>query len=611
MKDKKKNNLIEDIKNSIVLLKLGNIKPKYFAFVTGLALVVTVLNTYSVGLLFPLVNGIINGSFDRIQSIPIIRSIVNLFPTVFVSPISLLVLIVVFLYIITLLKNGMQYYSQLHSQLSARNSTVELRNKLFSACVHLGKRFYDEHKISFIHHTFMRLPKVMESHFLILQKFTVNIILVIAYVSIMFFISWQLTIIVIIVFPIIALLTNVIVFKIRAMAHDNDGKSMVMSEYILNILYCMPVVKGFTKEENEIKSFSVANQAELDNAFKARKFINLIDPIEEVSTTTAALIVVIGIAILISGGQTFHTPSLIIFFILAFKVFKSASVFNALRINMASAEPVIENIGKILKADEQHYVLSGKEEMPSIKNNIEIKNLSFTYPNKKEKVLKDISFSIPKGQVTALVGATGSGKSTITNILLRLYDCEPNTVLVDGIDIRKFSVSSVRNKMSFVYQDHLLFSNSILHNITYGADENEYPKEEDIEKTIKALCLSDVVDGVDGGTNTIVGDNASNLSGGQKRLVSLVRAMLRDHDFLIMDEATSSLDVSTEKKVMDEVISRSKDKTVLIVSHRLSTIKHADSIVFLEDGVIVEQGSYDKLMEKKGAFYNQWFSEEE
>jgi len=472
--------------------------------------------------------------------------------------------------------------------------------------MYIGKHFYDENKISLIHHMFIRIPILLEAQFRVFQRFVVQIILVSVYFMIMFFISWRLTLIVAIVFPVVALITNQIIVRIRVASKKTENASADMSGQLLNLLLCLPIVKGFSKETYEIDRFAAANEQEVSNTFYSKKLINLIGPIEDVGTTTAALLVAVGMTFLLHTSTVPSVSLLFIFFFLALQVLRSVGIFNTLRINIAGAEPVVEQIQALFTARAVDEIPSGEIEMPSLTTGIEFKNVSFAYPNKKEQVLRDVSFTIPKGKTIALVGPTGSGKSTITNMLLRLYDCPPKTIFIDGVDIRLFSLASVRNRISFVYQDSLLFNTTIRENTLYGTDGAV--SDDAVETMMTKLCLTDVVADMKDGLETAVGDNSTRVSGGQKRLLSLVRALLREHEILIMDEATNSLDARTEQMVLDTVMEQSKEKTVLLVSHRLSTIKHADHIVYLDHGRIVEQGTYDELVEQQGVFYKQWLT---
>ena len=206
--------------------------------------------------------------------------------------------------------------------------------------------------------------------------------------------------------------------------------------------------------------------------------------------------------------------------------------------------------------------------------------------------------------MTAIVGPTGSGKSTIANLLLRFYDCPERSILFDDVDIREYKVESLRQRMSFVEQGILLFNDTIRHNITYansGVVSNEALKEMSIKTS-----ADDFIDKLPDQYETIVGEKGSNLSGGEKQRISITRALLKDYDILIMDEPTSALDARTEQKIAQTLAELSLGKTLIVISHRLVTIKNADWIIYIEKGQVLESGTLQELLDKKGLFYKQW-----
>lgn len=601
--EKRNTTLLEDVQNSIALLKLSEASPRYFAFVTGLALLVTVLSTYSIGLLVPIAHGIITGSFTQLLTLPGVAQVATWFPFFFEKPVHTFLLLVGMLYVITIVKSGAQYYAQLHAQAQAKTATLLLREKLFRVCMYLNKQFYDERQISSVHHTFTRLPHVLEAQFRMLQRFATQLILVTVYIVLMFLISWELALIVVLIVPVIGVVSHVTLSRVRALAHATEGQLENMSSSLLDVLFRMPIVQGFAKESYEIERFRTLNQDEIEQSFREKQFTNLVEPLEALSTTTAALFVAFGIALLLHTNQAVEPSLLFVFFFLALQVLRSISVFNTLKVSIATAQPVVDQLREILEGQARYMVAGGVLQLPPIQSGIDIRGLSFRYPTSNTSALTDVTFFIPKGQVVALVGPTGSGKSTIGSMLLRLYDCPPETIFIDGVDIRTYAVDSVRARMSFVYQDPLLFSASIEHNVLYATQGD---MSATIDEALKRFCLTDVVLHADQGIEASVGDGASHLSGGQKKLIALVRAMLRSHDFLLLDEATNSLDATTEQQVLDEVLQQSKGKTVLLISHRLSAIKRADRIVYIEHGRVIEEGTYDALMEQGGAFAAMW-----
>ena len=234
----------------------------------------------------------------------------------------------------------------------------------------------------------------------------------------------------------------------------------------------------------------------------------------------------------------------------------------------------------------------------SFKNNIELKNISFKYEN--EIVLKDFSLNIKKGQTIALVGQSGSGKSTIASLLTRFYDVNSGQISIDGTDIKKITKKSLRSNIGLVTQDSILFNNSIKNNLKIG---NENATEDEIIKALKIANAWEFVKNFPDGINTNIGDSGNNLSGGQKQRLSIARAVLKNSPIMILDEATSALDTESEREVQDALENMMRNRTSIVIAHRLSTIQNADNIIVMKKGEIVEQGKHIDLLEKKGVYH--------
>ena len=275
---------------------------------------------------------------------------------------------------------------------------------------------------------------------------------------------------------------------------------------------------------------------------------------------------------------------------------------SGFRGSIAACVGPLDEVMEIFSDEGKHYVRNGDENFGGLKENIEFKNLTFSYADERE-VLKNVSFEVRKGKMTAIVGPTGSGKSTLINLIMRYYDCEPGSITVDGTDVREFTLDSFLRHVALVSQETLLLHDSLKNNITYGLSE---VSEEALNEAVERARLSELVSLLPEGLNTLIGDRGVKLSGGEKQRVSIARALLKGSEILILDEATSSLDSKTEKLIQEAIDEAITDRTAIVIAHRLSTIQHADSILVLEDGKIKEQGTLDELLAKKGAFYGLW-----
>jgi len=243
---------------------------------------------------------------------------------------------------------------------------------------------------------------------------------------------------------------------------------------------------------------------------------------------------------------------------------------------------------------------TGKLEVKRAKGDVEFRDVTFSYNNKGAPALKNVSFKIPANKTVALVGRSGSGKSTIANLLTRFYDIQEGEILLDGHDLREYTLSSLRNQVGLVSQNVHLFNDTIANNIAYA--RNEVYTREQIEQAARMAYAMDFIDKMDNGLDTVIGENGVLLSGGQRQRIAIARALLRDSPVLILDEATSALDTESERAIQSALDELQKNRTSLVIAHRLSTIEKADEIIVVEDGYIAERGDHATLLAKNGAY---------
>lgn len=305
--------------------------------------------------------------------------------------------------------------------------------------------------------------------------------------------------------------------------------------------------------------------------------------------------------IVVKGRKTDIAPFLIYFYIIRRASYQFAPL-NQFRASVASIRGYLSEIFKMLDDKDKFFVVGGQREFTGLKRSIEFRNLNFSYINGVE-VLRDLNLFIEKDKTTAIVGPTGAGKSTLVSLILRFYDCPPSSVFIDGVDIREFTLESLMKRMAFVGQEALLFNDSIKNNIEYGLDK---VADEELEDVVKKARLYDFIMKLPQKYDTLIGDRGVKLSGGEKQRLSIARVLLKKAEILILDEATSSLDTTTEKLMQEAIEETVKGRTTIVIAHRLSTIKNADKIVVIENGRLMEQGSLNELLEKKGKFYQYW-----
>jgi subfamily B ATP-binding cassette protein MsbA len=272
---------------------------------------------------------------------------------------------------------------------------------------------------------------------------------------------------------------------------------------------------------------------------------------------------------------------------------------NGLRGTWAWQRGSLENVADFLADTEKPYLPDGSIPLTSFDNAIELQNVWFAY-QPSEMVLKDIDLTIQRGETVAFVGATGAGKSTLADVIARLYDPTRGRILLDGRDLREYTLDSLRNAVAVVSQDTFLFNRTVRYNLAYGLED---VSDEDLRWAAEQANALEFIEALEDGFETQLGDRGTRLSGGQRQRIAIARALLRDPKILILDEATSALDSVTEKLVQQALERLMENRTVIAIAHRLSTIEHADNVVVLEEGEVVEQGPYDELLARRGQLW--------
>jgi ABC-type multidrug transport system fused ATPase/permease subunit len=278
-------------------------------------------------------------------------------------------------------------------------------------------------------------------------------------------------------------------------------------------------------------------------------------------------------------------------------------VFQEVAFQFAERRAKVLEFGQLFDDEGKYIIPDGKQAFTGITGPIEFRNLSFSYPDS-PPVLHDVSFTIEKGQMTALVGPSGAGKTTLVHLLARLYDVPPNTLLIDGTDIRSFSQKSLHRSIALMSQDPYIFNDTLRNNVVFGIEE--LVTDEKLEQVLTQARLKRFVQGLPLGLETRIGDRGINLSGGQRQRVAIARALLKEASLVILDEATSSLDSKSERLIQSAIEDAVKNRTAVVIAHRLSTVKRADKLIVLNEGRVVEGGTLSQLLENKGLFYELW-----
>lgn len=533
------------------------------------------------------------------------KAIDAIFPGKYLVEFENLKFIVLILLSVYLLDSLLKFLQEFMIAGLSQRIVFNLREKLFNKLQSLPIMFFDTHTHGEI---MSRLSNDIDNVSTTISQSTIQFmssaVSIVGSLVMMIYLSPLLTIASMITIPLVFFLTKIIAKKTKLLFRQQQKTLGKLNGHIEESISGIHVVKAFNNEEKVINEFKSQNDILRDVGVKAQIWSGFIMPLMNVINNFGfGVIVVFGgnlalrgiisvgvIASFISYSKQFSRP-----------LNELASTFNTLQSGLAGAERVFE----ILDEEEERKDGVDAISMEDVEGEVEFKNISFQY-EKGEPVLKNISFKVEPGTNIALVGPTGAGKTTIVNLLTGFYEIEDGEILIDGVNIVDYQKDSLRRIFGMVLQDTYLFSGSIKENIKYG---NLDATDEEIEGAAIFARADDFINKLPEGYDTCINEGGTNLSQGQRQLLAISRAILSNPSILILDEATSSVDTRTELKIQEAMVKLMKNRTTFIIAHRLSTIKDADTIMVIDKGEIVEAGSHDELLNRKGHYYNLYQSQ--
>ncbi len=505
-----------------------------------------------------------------------------------------------FLSFTAMLKVGFSYLASL-DMVRIRTSVLrDLRNMIFKKILSLPIAFFsDERKGDIIARMSGDVTEVEASVMNSLDMFFKNMIMIVIYLVTLFVISWQLTLFVLVLMPVTVWLLGGVSKQLKKpsrAAQDKWGEILSMIEETLSGLR---IIKAFNAEEKMYNRFDRENNELRRTSKRIFRRQQLAHPMSEfLGTAIISIVVWFGGKLILSGASGSLTAQVFIYYIVIFySIINPAKSFSQAWYSIEKGMASMHRIDKILGAENAIKDPVQPHLLESFNSSIEYRHVSFKYQN--DLVLRDIDLTIPKGKTVALVGQSGSGKSTLVDLLPRFYDVCEGSILIDGTDIRDVKVHDLRALMGNVNQEAILFNDTFYNNITFGV---ENATREEVIEAAKIANAYDFIMATENGFDTNIGDRGSKLSGGQRQRISIARAILKNPPILILDEATSALDTESERLVQDALEKLMKNRTTIVIAHRLSTVRNADLICVLNEGRIVERGSHAELLEKAGVF---------
>ncbi|HHG6158931.1 SAV1866 family putative multidrug efflux ABC transporter [Staphylococcus aureus] len=503
------------------------------------------------------------------------------------------------LFIFVIVRPPIEFIRQYLAQWTSNKILYDIRKKLYNHLQALSARFYANNQVGqVISRVINDVEQIKDFILTGLMNIWLDCITIIIALSIMFFLDVKLTLAALFIFPFYILTVYVFFGRLRKLTRERSQALAEVQGFLHERVQGISVVKSFAIEDNEAKNFDKKNTNFLTRALKHTRWnAYSFAAINTVTDIGPIIVIGVGAYLAISGSITVGTLAAFVGYLelLFGPLRRLVASFTTLTQSFASMDRVFQLI------DEDYDIKNGVGAQPiEIKQGrIDIDHVSFQYNDNEAPILKDINLSIEKGETVAFVGMSGGGKSTLINLIPRFYDVTSGQILIDGHNIKDFLTGSLRNQIGLVQQDNILFSDTVKENILLGRPT---ATDEEVVEAAKMANAHDFIMNLPQGYDTEVGERGVKLSGGQKQRLSIARIFLNNPPILILDEATSALDLESESIIQEALDVLSKDRTTLIVAHRLSTITHADKIVVIENGHIVETGTHRELIAKQGAY---------
>ncbi|WP_341525852.1 heterocyst formation ABC transporter subunit HepA [Nostoc sp. UHCC 0302] len=499
----------------------------------------------------------------------------------------------------TWLRVGFNYFAQVYTELCQLNLSDRLRKQIFEQLQSLSLSYFAKTRsgelINTITTEIERIKQGFSGGAFLLTKGLTTLVYLIS----MLVLSWQLTIISVLLFTLLGVGLSTLNARVREASFGMSVANGNFTSTAIEFINGIRTVHASGTQEFERERYYKASDRVVTSSTKVILIWTMVRPIAEgIATTVLVGMIILAFTNFVING-TLQVASLLTFFFVLFRLVPFVQDINGTRAFLSTLQGSVDNIKNLLRTDDKIYFHNGTVQFQNLKRSIDLVSVDFGY-DANQRVLHNVTLTIERGKMTALVGASGAGKTTLADLIPRFYDATEGNIYIDEIDLRRFEINSLRSRIAVVSQDTFIFNTSVWNNIAYGTPGATTDEIKEAAERANALeFILEMPEGFD----TQLGDRGVRLSGGQRQRIAIARALLRDPEILILDEATSALDSVTERLIQDSLEKLSVGRTVIAIAHRLSTIAKADKVVVLEQGRIVEQGNYQELLELQGKFW--------
>jgi len=517
----------------------------------------------------------------------------------------------ILLVVFTLAKGVAEYLSTYLMARIGQSAVLKLRQDLYGHLLDQSATFFERHRTNYLVSRLVSSAAAIETAVtatvrdMLRESFTL-----IAFLAASFYYSWRLTLGSLVIAPIIALLTAKFGKSLRNLARESFEGSKELTDTAQEALANQGIVKAYRAEKRESARFTTVAKRIVRANLRSASIAGAAPPtIEMIGILFVVLLLFFGQHEIIAGRM--NTAQFVTFLFFLFRSYDPMRKLSRLQNSMEQALAAAHHVWEVMDEHAEIIEKPDAQDLPPLQHEIELRNVSFGYANETRSVLRDVSLKIKAGTMVALVGESGGGKSTLTKLLPRFHDPSSGAVLWDGIDLRDATLESLRRHIALVTQETVLFNDTVKHNIAYGKPD---ATDVQIEEASLIAFAHDFIREMPDGYDTIVGERGIFLSGGQRQRLAIARAILVNAPVLILDEATSALDAESERLVQQAIANLVRNRTTIVIAHRLSTVRRADVIVVMEAGRIIEMGTHSELLAKNGQYrklYELQFADEE